>query len=169
MEWQRARGGTDERKRRRSRSVTSQAFRSVTGAALMLLAVAVAVPAAADPGGALVFSSLCTTAAGGDIVGIRVKITGAPPDIVVSFEETEGALMVATETKEATFVPETGALAFTLRTEAGTVGFRGRATPTLMAGTLTREGSDPEEIRIPSDRGGDGEGPCSPTTAPAKP
>ena len=169
MEWQRARGGLDNQSKRFAGSVASQACRTIKGAALIFLATALGTPAAADAGGTLVFSTLCTSATGGDIAGTRVKVSGLPPDVVVSFEETEGALMVATETREATFVPETGALAFTLRTEAGTIGFRGRATPTLMAGTLTREGSDPEEVRIPADKGGDGEDPCSPTTAPAKP
>ena len=150
-------------------SVTVPAFRTVKLGAALLLGLAAALPAAADPAGTQVFSSLCSAAGGGDISGLRIKIAGAPPDVTVTFEETEGALMASTETKDVRYAADTGALAFTLKTEGGTVGFRGQVAPTLLSGTLTREGADPEEIRVPSDKGGDGEGPCSPTGEPVKP
>ncbi len=141
----------------------------VAGLVMVALMRGGSTPAAADPVGTQVFSSLCTAAGGGDISGLRIKVIGIPPDVLVSFEETEGALMVATETKEATYVAATGALAFTVRTETGTISFRGQATPALLTGTLAREGGDPEEVRVPSDRGGDGEGPCSAAGEPIRP
>ena len=149
--------------------VTPPAFRTVKAGGALLLVLAAGLPAAAEPAATQVFSSLCTAAGGGDISGLRIKIAGAPPDVTVTFEETEGALMAATDTKDVTYAPDSGALTFTVKTEGGTVGFRGRVAPALLTGTLTREGADPEEIRVPSDKGGDGEGPCSPAGEPVKP
>jgi hypothetical protein len=125
--------------------------------------------AIADPSAARVFSSLCTGADGSDISGFRIKIAGASPDLTVSFEETEGALMAASETKEVSFVPATGDLTFKITTEAGPIAFKGHVSATALDGVLTRLGDTPETIHLPSDTGGDGEGACPTTPDSPKP
>jgi hypothetical protein len=123
----------------------------------------------ADPSPARVFSSLCTQAEGGDISGYRIKILGAEPSLTVSFEETEGALMAASETKDVSFSATTGELAFKVATEAGPIAFRGHIAATALDGTLTRAGDTPEAIHLASDAGGDGESACPATPDSAKP
>ena len=115
------------------------------------------------------FSSLCTGADGSDISGFRIKISGTEPNLTVSFEETEGALMAASETKEVAFVPATGDLTFKLVTESGPIVFKGHVSATALDGILTRQGDTPETVHLPSDAGGDGEGACPATPDSAKP
>ncbi|WP_158808803.1 hypothetical protein [Beijerinckia sp. L45] len=125
--------------------------------------------ATAEPSAARVFSSLCTGADGSDISGFRIKVSGVAPNLLVSFEETEGALMAASETKEVSFTPATGELAFKVVTEAGPIVFKGRVSATALDGILTRQGDTPETVHLPSDAGGDGEGACPITPDSPKP
>ena len=135
--------------------------------AALALTLAVA-DAIADPS-TRVFSSLCTGADGSDISGFRIKISGVAPNLLVSFEETEGALMAASETKEVSFALATGELAFKVVTESGPIAFKGHVSATALDGVLSRQGDTPETVHLPSDTGGDGEGACPATPDSPKP
>jgi hypothetical protein len=148
--------------------LSPKSTRAVVYAAMVLTALG-AEAARADPSPTRVFSSLCTQAEGGDISGYRIKLLGAEPSLTVSFEETEGALMAASETKDVSFSATTGELAFKVVTEAGPIAFRGHISPTALDGTLTRAGDTPEAVHLASDAGGDGEGACPATPDSAKP
>lgn len=150
------------------RFVASTEARALACVALALAGLTTAA-AEADPSPARVFSSLCTEADGSDISGFRIKISGAEPNLTVSFEETEGALMAASETKEVGFVPATGDLTFKVVTESGPIAFKGHVSATALDGILTRQGDTPESIHVPSDLGGDGEGACPAAPGSAKP
>lgn len=116
------------------------------------------------------FSSLCTEADSGDITGTRIKITGAAPDLGLSYEEPEGALVTATTTKDVTYAPATGALSFKLKTDTGQVSFEGHLSDTQLDGTLKREDGTEEALRLPLDKGGEGENACAGAAPPvAKP
>ena len=106
------------------------------------------------------FSSLCTEADSGDITGARIKITGTAPDLALSYEEPEGALVTATTTKDVTYTPATGALGFKLKTETGQVSFEGHVSDTQLDGTLKREDGTEEALHLPLDKGGEGENAC---------
>ena len=136
----------------------------------------------ADPAAEKSFSSLCTEADSGDITGTRIKIIGSAPDLSLSYEEPEGAIVATSTTKDVTYVPATGELSFKLTTEAGPLSFRGHASDVQLEGTMKREDGTEEALRLPLDKGGEAETACGgaaaakpdasqpePAPAPAKP
>ncbi len=136
---------------------------------LVLASAAGLTIARADPPSDRSFSSLCTEADSGDITGTRIKITGSAPDLTLSYEEPEGAIVATSTTKDVTYVPATGALSFKLTTEAGPLSFQGHASDTQLEGLLRREDGTEEALRLALDKGGEGETACGGAAEAAKP
>ena len=115
------------------------------------------------------FSSLCTDPNGGDIDGLRIKLTGPEAAPAVTFEEPEGALMAPIVATDVAYASASGKLTFVVPTEAGRLAFEGLVGATSLDGMLKRADGDMEAVHLPLDKGGDGETACPPPPDAAKP
>ena len=116
--------------------------------ALVLIAVLMATPAAANAPTRTAFSDLCVEAQSGDVAGRFVQLDRLPGGAEVTYGYTEGALKAPVRARHVRFDPATGALSFVAHTWELSR-FQGQVTPQALRGRLQAAGAErAEAVRL---------------------
>ena len=113
----------------------------------LLILPAVAEARSAWTSGTFVYADLCRDPATGGTAGRRIVLRRSPNGDGVTYQAASGSLGASVDAEGLSLDDATRDIAFSVETAQGPIRFRGSAGSDVLAGVLSRDGSD-EPLRL---------------------